>query len=333
MGDAILCTAALRAIRRRYDFAEITFLARRVVREVLSPCRFNDRWLMQQRGLLATVKTIRGHKFTHAILFKNSFRSALACFLAKIPLRTGYSREGRGFLLTERLYPQKEGGRFKPVSMVDYYLAVAARLGADTSDRSLELQTGEEAKKRLETKVPEAFSHNGPIVVLVPGGAFGPSKLWPSERFAQTAERLIKNYDAVVAVSAASNRLERQIASEVCAGGGSGVINLAERNLSIAELKAFFSLAELVISNDTGPRHIAIALGRKVVSLFGPNDPAWTDTGYENEIQIVSPADCRGCARAVCRQKENLCMRAITVEQVCKAAEELLEKDRTRQAL
>jgi heptosyltransferase-2 len=89
-------------------------------------------------------------------------------------------------------------------------------------------------------------------------------------------------------------------------------------------LKVLFSIADLVISNDTGPRHIAAAFGRKVITLFGPNDPAWTDTGYENEIQIVGDVPCAPCGKPVCRKSEHLCMQAITVEMVCNAAKKLL---------
>ncbi len=99
-------------------------------------------------------------------------------------------------------------------------------------------------------------------------------------------------------------------------------------SISLGELKALFSLAELVISNDTGPRHIAIALGRKVITLFGPNNPAWTDTGCENEIQIIGNVHCAPCSKPKCKKSEHICMQAITVEMVCEAAKELLENNR-----
>ena len=81
----------------------------------------------------------------------------------------------------------------------------------------------------------------------------------------------------------------------------------------------------MVISNDTGPRHIAIALKRKVVTLFGPNDPAWTETDYKDEIKIIGDAPCAPCEKPVCKKNEHLCMQAITVEMVCNAAKKLLD--------
>ena len=327
MGDVILCTPALRAIRQHFKSAKITFFANAVDREVLSPCRFNDIWLEQKHSNpLAIAKMLRGCKFTHSILFKNSFTSALAVFLAAIPVRIGYAREGRSILLTDKLYPPKlPDGRFKPTSMIDYYLAIASWLGADTTNRSLELLLDPQKERSLRSKLPELASCKGPIVVIVPGGAFGPSKCWPSERFAQTADWLTTNYDATIVVSVSSDVAEKKIADEICTSSKHKIINLAEKPVTLGELKALFAVADLVIANDTGPRHITIALGRKVITLFGPNNPAWTETGYENEIKIVGKAPCAPCEEPVCKKQQHLCMEAITVEMVRDAAAKLLE--------
>jgi len=328
LGDAVLCTPALRAIRRHFKSCKISFLAKPSVREVLSPGSFNDGWLEQRsKNPFAIAKKLKEHKFTHAILFKNSFASSLTVSLARIPVRIGYAREGRGLLLTDRLYPPKlPDGRFKPLSMIDYYLAIASWLGADTSNKNLELLIDPQDRKKLKAKLPEVINADRPIAVIVPGGAFGPSKCWLNERFAQTADWLITNYKATVVVSVAYNPVERQIATEICNSSKHKLINLAESPITLGELKSLFSIADLVISNDTGPRHIAIALGRKIISLFGPNNPAWTDTGCENEIQIVGNVSCAPCSKPICPKKEHLCMQAITVEMVCNAAKKLLEK-------
>ena len=332
MGDVILCTPALRAIRQHFKSAKISFYINAVDREVLSPCRFNDIWLEQKHSNpLAIAKMLRSYRFTHSILFKNSFPSALAVFLAAIPSRIGYAREGRSALLTDRLYPPKlPDGRFKPISMIDYYLAIASWLGADTTDRSLELLLDPQKERSLRSKLPELADRKGPIVVIVPGGAFGPSKCWPSERFTQTADWLTTNCGATVVVSVSSDVAEKKIANEICASSKHRIINLAERPITLGELKALFAVTDLVITNDTGPRHIATALGRKVITLFGPNDPALTETGYENEVKIVGEAPCAPCAQPVCKKKRHLCMEAITVEMVCDAVEKLLENKKPK---
>ncbi|OHB60052.1 MAG: lipopolysaccharide heptosyltransferase II [Planctomycetes bacterium RBG_13_46_10] len=330
MGDAVLCTPALRAIRRHFSSSEITFLAEPVVREVLSPSDYNDKWLeLQRRNPFAIAKMLKEHKFTHAILFKNSLASALAVVVAAIPLRIGYAREGRGVLLTEKLYPPKlPNGKYEPYSMIDYYLAIASKLGAKTDGRNLELLVDPKCSGALMTKMPEVDEAGGPVVIIVPGGAFGPSKCWPSDRFSQTADWLIDNYNATVVISVSPEPAEKKIAEEICAASKNTLLNLSGRNVSLGELKALFSKASLVITNDTGPRHIAIALQRKLVTLFGPNDPAWTETNYENEIQVVGNVNCAPCAEPTCKQTKHACMQAITVEMVCSAAQQLLENNR-----
>jgi len=331
MGDAILCTPALRAIRNRFSSSRITFLADLVVHRVLSPCSFNDAWLPPHRNPVALAARLRAHKFTHAILFKNSFAAALVVFLARIPSRIGYARELRGPLLTDKLHPPMlPNGKFKPLSMLDYYLAIAERLGADTTNRSLELQLDQDDSRNLHAGFPELAKCKSPIVVLVPGGAFGPSKCWPGENFAVIADWLIDNHNATVVISVAPNPLEKKIAAEICALSSRKLLNLAEHPLDLGELKTLLSLADLVITNDTGPRHIAIAFKRKLITLFGPNDPAWTDTDYENEIQIVGNVPCAPCTMPTCKKSEHLCMLSITPDMVRSAVEELLAGRRTR---
>ncbi len=327
MGDAVLCTPALRTLRALYHAARLTFVAENIVRDVLSPCEYADRWIeIGDSGPLDMARRLRTHRFSRAILLKNSFGSALAVALARIPRRIGYARNGRSFLLTDRLRPRRlANGKFEPRSMLDYYLDIASHLGADTSDRRVSLSVEEGQFEQVRNKLPRVFESKGPLVVFVPGGAFGPSKCWPSDRFARVADRLIEERNATVVVSVAPNQAERRIANAICTAADNEPVNLGEHALTLGQLKALFSRADLVITNDTGPRHIAIALGRKVVTLFGPNDPAWTDTGYEDEVQIVGNTFCAPCAKHSCSQRNHFCMEAISSDAVLDAACGLLD--------
>ena len=327
MGDAVLCTPALRAIRKRFNSAHIFFLANNVVREVLADTTFNDSWLeISDENPLTVAKTLKKHNFSYAILFKNSFKSALAVYLARIPSRIGYAREGRGSLLTEKLYPPKLSlTKFKPISMIDYYLAIASWLGADISDRNLELAINPQDTISLRDKLPQLIKPSGPIVIFVPGGAFGPSKRWPADRYSKTADYLISNYKALVVVSVSLQPAEKQIAEKICRLSQHNIINLADKNINLGELKALFSVADLVITNDTGPRHIAIAFERKVITLFGPNNPVWTETNCDSEIKLIGDAPCAPCAKPVCKKEEHLCMQDIMTEAVCEAAKKLFK--------
>jgi heptosyltransferase-2 len=329
MGDAVLASPALRAIRAHFADARISFLGSSIVRQVIERSGFEDEWITPAKDCpFVIAKELRRHHFTSAILLKNSFGSALAVFLARIPGRIGYAREGRGLFLTDRLYPAKTPcGRFKPESMVDYYLAMASYMGADTENRRLEVAVDRGAEEGLYGKLPQLKDSGKRLIVLVPGGAFGPSKCWASERFAETADRLISDYGADVVISVAPEASEKEIAADIQKASANELMSLADTPFTLGELKALCARADLVITNDTGPRHIAIALGRKVVTLFGPNDPRWTDTGYEKEVQIVGKAECGPCQKPECAMERHICMEAISVDMVVKAAKGLLERD------
>lgn len=324
LGDAVLSTAALKAIVSANSANRIVFAATKAIADLLTPNEFANEWLILGNSLSENVKAIKSFDFDSAILFKNSFESALTVWLAGIKTRIGYSRQGRGLFLSDRLIPPKKTFRkYMPLSMIDYYLAIAGWCGADVSDRKMTLSVDAEDTKSVCFQIP-LLNEDRLKVILVPGGAFGPSKCWNWQNYAKTAKELIGRYHAAVFICAAPSQIEMQIAEKICSYCDGSVINLAKYNLSLPKIKAVFDKCDLVISNDTGPRHIAIALQKKVITIFGPNDPAWTQTGYKDEIQIVGKADCVPCAKKVCFQKEHLCMNSITIDMVLRAVEDLL---------
>ncbi len=327
LGDAIMATPSLRSFRGLFADARIAFMAPEFTRQILSPCTFCDDWIVQSKGFAATIKTLRTHRFDTAVLLKNSFSSALTVRLAGIGRRIGYARDGRSLLLTDKILPLRtETGDFQPAPMTDYYLTIAESLGGSIGNRKPELSATAECVERVREKLPILKKMQGPLVILVPGGAFGPSKLWPIERYAKLADTLYEKYHATVILSIAPIREEIDIAETICRQAATDVQHLGKLQLSGGELKALYSLADVVITNDTGPRHIAIALDRNIVTLFGPNNPQWTQTGHAKEIQIVGKAPCVPCDQPQCRQNQHLCMESITVEAVLAAAETFLER-------
>jgi len=331
LGDAVLATPALRAIRERFDDARTYFYASPTVRAALEPCEYCDEWIeaLSGRSPYGIAKELKKFGFDVAILFKNSFASAAAVFIARIPVRVGYSREWRGAMLTERLTPEKlASGAYKPVSMVDYYLGLAERVGADISERTLTLRVDPDDVRHVTRMFPEVCSSRRPVVVLVPGGAFGPSKCWAAERYGLLADWLVEKHEAVVVVSVAPTDEEKAIATRICDASHFKLINLGERPLSLGQLKGLLGLSDVVVCNDTGPRHMAIAIKKNVVTLFGPNDPAWTETGYEGEIKIVADAKCAPCQKPECTESEHWCMKSISVEAVKDAVAKMLARRR-----
>ena len=326
MGDAILSTAGLRSIREHFADADITFLATKTVRDVLQPCVYCDGFINLKKNPLKLAGIIKQRNFDKVILFKNSFGSAMTVYLAGIAQRIGYDRDWRGMFLTNGIKPAMEGlGKFRPRSMVDYYLKLCKKIGCDVSGRRLSLEVSDEQVASALNKLAPVMSSSKPLVILVPGGAFGPSKLWPSDRYAELADKIIKKYDANVVVSVAPDKAERRIAAKICSRASHELFNLGELRLGLGELKGLFSKADVVITNDTGPRHIAIALRKKVVTLFGPNDPKWTRTGYADEIQICGSGECVPCDKPKCRMSRHICMESISVDQVFDAVEKMLD--------
>ena len=325
LGDAVMATPSLRAIRRHFADRRILFWGSAMVRQVLSPTDLCNEWIEMQRGFWNALRQMKETKCRLCVLLKNSFGSALTVWLAKIPQRIGYARDGRTWMLTQSIRPPVDtDGGWMPVPAIDYYLNLAHFLGARADERTMELAVDPAAEKTLLEKLPTAVENSGPLVILVPGGAFGPSKLWPSERFAQIADRLIEQYQATVVLSVAPNRQEIQIADRICQHARKTLIHLGQVRLEIGELKALLGRADLVITNDTGPRHIAIALKRKVITLFGPNNPQWTQTGCKDEIQIIGAGPCVPCDRPMCRQPQHYCMESITADQVFEVAQKQL---------
>ena len=326
LGDAIMATPALREFRSLFSKASITFLGPAFTRQVLSPSPFCDNWIDLEKSSLNNLQQIKAGHFDTAIVLKNSFGSALALWLAGIGRRIGYVREGRSFFLTDRINPlRNDDGAFQPIPMVDYYLKIADTLGGRIGNKKTELSVRPEDTEAVLKTLPQLKSLAGPLVILVPGGTFGPSKLWPIERYAQLADKLSDVYHATVIVSVSPIKEEVKIAESICQRAVSEPTNLGYTPLSGGQLKALYERADLVVTNDTGPRHIAIALDKPVVSLFGPNNPEWTRTGHDKEVQIIGKAPCVPCDKPVCIQNQHLCMESIIVEAVFESAANFLK--------
>ncbi len=320
MGDTILATPALRALRTHFAKARITYIGNPVTRALLTPCTWHDDWLEPVSPLKA-LSQFKQHRFTRVILFKNSWGSAMACFLAGIPTRIGYARDYRSWLLTHKLAPERlPNGAFKPNSMVDYYLKLCDSIGVSHRDRMPELEVTPQDRQSVQNTLTCLTNPSGPLVILVPGGAFGPSKCWPASHFAQLADKLHASHNARIVISVSPSELERRISENIARKTACPVFDLGQTPLSLGQLKALFEQADLVVSNDTGPRHLAIALNRHVITLFGPNDPKWTHTGHAMETQIIAPSDCLCCQKPVCKQPSQHCMKTITADSVYQAA-------------
>ena len=340
VGDAVMATPTLRALDHLYPQAHITALTRATVRPVVEACPWIDRIMTVlsprrgksdafRNGILSLSRRLASKKYDTAVLLPNSFRSALTVMLAGIPRRVGYDRDGRGFLLTDRLLPRRNRGSYVPVPTRDYYLGLARYLGATDVDYSMRLFTKSEHDQAVDDLLaqPHFDWPNRPLVLIMPGASYGSAKMWPADRFAALADRCTTQLHANVAISGAPK--ERAVLDRVLAAAQEPVHDLLKLGIDLSRFKSMVNRCSLVITNDTGPRHIAAALGVPVISIFGPTDPAWTEIGFAQERQVQIDVECGPCQLKQC-PLDHRCMKWIDVDTVFDHAVELLGFGRVR---
>ena len=314
-GDCLMATPTLRALRELYPEAHLAALVREPLVPLLEGLSTVDRLIPLVKkgpggGTLKTAKRLGKEGFDTAVLLPNSFRVAALAAAAGIPRRVGYERDGRGVLLTDRLIPRRQGRAYVPVATLDYYLGLARYLGADDPAMAMQVATRPEDDARAAELLDKAAGRH---VVLLNPGSEKPAKRWPAERFAALADRCTRDLNAAVAVTGSPE--ERDILAAVTGKTRGEVIDLPKAGMNLRLLKSVMKRAHCLITNDTGPRHLAAATGTPVVTLFGPTAPAWTEIGFDRERQVIAAADDDSEADA---------MRRIGVDEVFDHVEELL---------
>ena len=312
IGDVVLSLGALRDVRRNFPGARIEVLARPRVADLYGAVGEIDAVRRSQgvRGDAAAIKA----GFDAAILFTNSFGTALTTFLARIPERWGYASDGRGFLLTRRpRVPEAVRGR----SQVYYYRAMLAGVGLQVS-----------AAPDVALHAPEAWSGRaaellggGDWLGVSPGASFGSAKQWLPERYAAVADRLAKELAAGVAIlgSAAERPLGDAIASKMTTKP-----RVLCGETSLSELVGVLARLRLVVTNDSGSMHLASALGVPLVAIFGSTD--WRETapaGPAPSRLVREDVDCAPCMLREC-PIDHRCMTRVSAERVASEALKLL---------
>ena len=332
VGDAAMATPALRALRERFPAARISYLIKRYVKPMYTGMPWADRLITYRTGkttkkagrtqFLGLAAKLRRRRFDMAILLPGSFKAALVCKIARIPRIVGYDRDGRGFLLTDKLLPTKENGKYVPSPIIKYYLGLASYLGAPGRDLTMSLFVTDAERRDADDVLARAGApERRPWILLNPGAQFGASKLWLPEYFAEVANTLAKRHDATILISSAPK--ERWIVDEIAKHLEMPAIDLGRAGLSLGSLKEIVRRCDLMITNDTGPRHIAAAFDVPVVTIFGPTHPEWTDIYFAKERVCQIKVHCGPCQLKTC-PLDHRCMTRLTPAMVLAAAEELL---------
>ncbi len=317
LGDVLFSTPAIRALRRKFPESYISCLIVPRVKEVLeNNPHINELIINDEEGLhkgffgaLRLAGELSKRRFDLAVFFHRSFTRAMIAYLSGIPRRVGYRTGKRWFLLTDSVgMPKKDSAH-----RVDYYLGITRPLDCRVSDRSYEFFTDGKDEKYVEDFLrKEKVSPDDFTVCLNPGGNWEP-KRWPKGNFSQLADRLIAEYRAKVIFTGSPNdtgiisEITRQMKYEPISAAG--VTNLKQS-------ACLFKKANLVISGDSGPLHIAAAVGANVIGLFGPTSPSITGPIGKGRIKVIHKDT--GCV-VPCYDKDcdnNRCMHKIAVDDV-----------------
>lgn len=328
VGDAVMATPALRALRAGFPQAELVGVARPVIAEVLDGAGLLDRVVRhhprgpdaRQRGW-PLIRRLRAERFETAVLFPNSLRSAWLAWLSGARRRVGFARDARGWLLTDRLTPKPKS---TPHPVLDEYLRLAEKLGCPSDSRRLSLAVSRADQAALDEfwrRHPGAWRSQG-YVCFNTGGAFGPAKNWPREAFAELARLIVDGLGKAVLI--VCGPAERDDARRIAAAAGRPqVVSLAEVSGGIGLTKAVVRESELLVTTDSGPRHFAAAFDVPVITLFGPTHIAWSETYYPRAVHLQLAVECGPCQQRSCPLGHHRCMQDLSVAQVWEAVQRM----------
>lgn len=329
LGDAVMTTPALMRLREKFPGAHIA---------LLTPEKLEQLWLRHPavnevisfspgQGVFSVAKKLKDGEFDTALVLPNSPRSAMEVFLAGIPARIGYARPWRNFFLTQTVAPRSDavkmrkrtvsqikalvgaqskcGTRTAPFSQsanqAHEYLRLAAATGARAEALPATLAVGPEEVEAARQKFGLASVSN-PVFGLNSGAEYGPAKRWPIDRFIAVAKDIRKQTNCAWILFGGHNDAEQANQIQSALTGGADIVNVAGKT-TLRELMSLLKLCRVFLTNDTGPMHVAAALGVPVVAIFGSTSPELTAplvaTGAPLQI-LASDAACSPCFLRTC---------------------------------
>ncbi|RKY33038.1 MAG: lipopolysaccharide heptosyltransferase II [Candidatus Omnitrophota bacterium] len=328
IGDVLLSTPVIKALRDAYPGAYLAMMVRPYTKEIIEGNPYLDEIIIYDKkakhkswyNSLNFTRVLRKKKFDLAIILHPTIRAHLLTFLSGIPKRLGYDRK-MGFLLTDKIKHTKQRGEKHEL---DYNFDLLDHLGIKAEEKELHMPIKDASEKWAENFLKEEGIPQNQKLLTIHPGASCPSKIWPPERFAEAADKLIDKYNFKTLIIAGPKDLP--IAEKVAKNMRHQAVNLAGK-ISVSQLASILKRSSLFISNDSGPVHIASALGIPVISIFGRNQRGlssvrWGPIGEKARI-LHKEVGCIECLAHNCK-KEFACLKAIGAEELINTAEELL---------
>lgn len=330
VGDAVMTVPALRELRRLLPDTHITLATRSWAKGLFEDADFLDDLLIYDRhGLGSVAKQIRewrSRNFDLALLFQNAFEAAVIPLLAGVPRRIGYATDARRFLLSHPIQvPEWHNSRHE----IFYYLNIVWELERLLYGQSTVLSrapnTAIAVPDRRKTEALSMLRINGlrserPLVALCPGSINSRAKRWPAERYAELADSLMEKLNAEILLIGSAAELD--VSQDVARWMRNQPIVLTGKT-DLAELTSVLSLVDLLVSNDTGAAHIAAALARPTLVIFGPTNPLTTRPFSPLAEVVRHPPDCAPCMLRDC-PIDHRCMTAISPDEIFARAHLLL---------
>jgi heptosyltransferase-2 len=305
LGDAVMSLSMFRSLKEMTPRGRVTVLTKPAFADLYRGVPYVDDVLAHKRGgvrpWMEMVREITRQKFDAAIVLPRSFSAALLVWSARIPRRIGY---GRARFLTET--PELIGRDHR----VRHYHHLLSALGKPPAVRPPRLEILPEAAAWAKEILP-----GGPWIGLNPGATYGVAKQWFPERFIALGRRLSAVARIAVVGGPSEAELGRRVAQET------GGVNLAGRT-TISQLAAAIARCALFVTNDTGPMHVADAVGVPIVAIFGPTDWVVTPPFSQDHTIVRHDLECSPCLKRVCPLGHHNCMKLVAVDEVLRACRE-----------
>ncbi|MDH5666977.1 MAG: lipopolysaccharide heptosyltransferase II [Nitrospira sp.] len=333
IGDAVMCEPAIRGLRSLFPHAELTVLAKAVVADMFIGypgvdhiLRYEDKGIHAGlAGKWTLAGTLRRKRFDLAVLFQNAFEAAFLTWLADIPRRYGYATDGRAIFLTDPVAVPDPG---LMTHQVGYYWNMLRLLGLSGEAPTPALTLLSDEERAMGDRLASAGIESDDILIGInPGSTYGGAKRWLPERFAETARKVVgqlgEHAGTRAAVVILGAKGEEQLGRDIAAKVETRSMVLSG-STTIRELMAVTKRCRVLLTNDTGPMHIAAAYGVPVVAVFGPTDWRTTSPYGQSEAVVREPVDCAPCLLREC-PIDHRCMTGVSVERVFGVAMKQLE--------